>query len=77
MTTSDFSAHIQVCPSFNDTDPMGIVWHGNYAKFFERVREVLFRRFDYSYDQMARSGYAYPIIEMSVKYRHPFNWLLI
>lgn len=73
MTTPDFSAHIQVCPSFNDTDPMGIVWHGNYAKFFERVREVLFRRFDYSYDQMARSGYAYPIIEMSVKYRHPWR----
>ncbi len=30
------------------------------------------RRFDYSYDEIARSGYAYPIIEMSVKYRHPW-----
>ncbi len=73
MTNPDFTAQIQICPSFHDTDPMGIVWHGNYAKFFERAREVLFRRFHYDYAQMAQSGFAYPIVDMSVKFRHPWH----
>ena len=24
---------------FNETDPLGIVWHGNYISYFEEGRE--------------------------------------
>lgn len=25
---------------FSDTDAMGVVWHGNYLRFFEDAREA-------------------------------------
>lgn len=75
MTTDKrFTAQIEVTPSFNDTDPMGIVWHGAYIRFFERVREELFRSFAYGYKEMKESGYAYPVVDLQIKYRKP--WLL-
>ncbi len=74
MTTEDrFTTEIEITPSFNDTDPMGIVWHGTYIRFFERAREQLFRRFDYGYKAMKESGYAYPVVDLHIKYRRPWH----
>lgn len=62
---------IIVSPSFHDVDPMGVVWHGNYLKFFEKVREALFAELHFSYKEMMESGYTWPVIEVQIKYRHP------
>lgn len=69
-----FTASVDFIPSFNDTDPMGIVWHGTYLRFFEKAREVLFRSLHYGYKEMRESGYAYPVVDVHIKYRRP--WLL-
>jgi acyl-CoA thioester hydrolase len=53
---------------FHDLDPVGIVWHGNYAKYFEIARCALLETFNYNYDEMARSGYAWPIIDLHMRY---------
>jgi acyl-CoA thioester hydrolase len=53
---------------FHDLDPVGIVWHGNYAKYFEIARCALLETFDYNYDQMALSGYSWPIIDLHMRY---------
>ena len=53
---------------FYDVDPMNVVWHGNYLKYFEVVRSALLNKIDYNYQQMAESGYAWPIVELKVKY---------
>ncbi|MBC9131539.1 acyl-CoA thioesterase [Frischella sp. Ac48] len=62
------SATIEVITSFHDTDAMGVVWHGNYLKFFEKAREALFKKFNYGYKEMLDSGYVWPIIDTRVKY---------
>jgi acyl-CoA thioester hydrolase len=56
---------------FYDVDPMGIVWHGNYVRFLEVARSALLSRLGYDYEQMAASGYAWPIVDLRLKYRKP------
>lgn len=62
------AADVIVKCQFYDLDPMGIVWHGNYPRYFELARCALLDRLDYNYQQMSESGYAWPIVDMRIKY---------
>ena len=64
----DLSHEIELTPSFHDLDPMNIVWHGNYVKYLEIARCALLAKFDYDYPQMRASGFAWPIVDMRLKY---------
>lgn len=64
----DLSAELAFTPAFHDLDPMVVVWHGHYLKYFELVRCALLQRFDYDYVQMKESGYAWPVVDLRVKY---------
>lgn len=64
----DLSHEIELSPAFHDLDPMNIVWHGNYVKYLELARNALMARFNYDYPQMHESGYAWPIVDLRVKY---------
>ncbi len=71
MTNALRSHSIQLTIPFHDVDAMGVVWHGNYFRYFENAREALLNTFDYSYRQMSESGYVWPIVETKVKYIVP------
>lgn len=58
---------------FYDLDPMNVVWHGNYARFLELGRCDLLDRVGYNYRQMQASGFAFPIVEMRLKYVAPIR----
>ncbi len=64
----DLSHEIELSPAFHDLDPMNIVWHGNYVKYLELARNALMAKFNYDYPQMHESGYAWPIVDLRVKY---------
>jgi acyl-CoA thioester hydrolase len=68
------SADIVVKTQFYDLDPMEIVWHGNYARFFEQARCALLDKLDYNYQQMSESGFAWPIVDMRIKYVRPLRF---
>ena len=68
MTKPDLSWEIEVVPAFFDLDPMDIVWHGHYVKYLELARCALLERFNYSYPQMRESGYAWPVVDLRLKY---------
>ena len=59
---------------FFDLDPMNIVWHGNYARFLELGRCAFLDRLDFNYTQMQASGFAFPIVEMRLKYVAPIRF---
>ena len=65
---TDLVAEIELSPAFHDLDPMDVVWHGHYLKYFELVRCALLQRFDYDYPQMRESGYSWPIVDLRAKY---------
>jgi acyl-CoA thioester hydrolase len=56
---------------FYDVDPMNVVWHGNYFRFFEKARSDLLDLLDYNYAQMKASGYVWPIVDFRIKYVRP------
>jgi len=64
------SACIDVTVAFHDIDIIGVMWHGHYLKYLETARWALMDQLDFGYDTMAASGYAWPIVEMHVKYLH-------
>ncbi|MGC0819046.1 thioesterase family protein [Pantoea agglomerans] len=70
---TEHHAEVLLTVSFHDCDPMGVVWHGNYFRFFEVAREALLRSINYSYGEMAASGYVWPVVDTRVKYRQPLR----
>ena len=66
------SAEIEV--PFQDVDPMQVVWHGNYFRYFETARAALLRRIDYDYPQMQASHYLWPIIELQARFMQPLRY---
>lgn len=70
----DLSHEIRLAPAFHDLDPMNIVWHGHYVKYLELARCALLARFNYDYPQMRDSGYAWPVVDMRLKYIGPIEF---
>ena len=50
---------------------MNIVWHGNYVRYLETARCELLRKIGYDYPQMRASGFAWPVVDMRLKYIRP------
>jgi len=61
-------AETEITVEFFHLDPLRIVWHGNYLNYFEIGRRALLEKIGYSYDEMEKSGYTFPVIEISAKY---------
>lgn len=59
---------------FHDVDSMNIVWHGRYVKYFELARCQLLDSFNYGYEAMRDSGYAWPVVDMRIKYVRPLRF---
>lgn len=67
------SAEVTIQVQFYDLDPMRIVWHGNYPRFLEQARSALFEKISFGYREMAESAFAWPIVDMRIKYVRPIN----
>lgn len=62
------SASVDIQIQFYHLDPLEIVWHGNYPRFLEKARCALLDKIGYNYEEMRNSGYAWPIVDMRIKY---------
>jgi len=58
----------EISVPFHDVDAMGVVWHGRYVKYLEVARCLLLDSFDYGYENMRDSGFAWPVVDMRIKY---------
>lgn len=68
------STDVVIRAQFYDLDPMQVVWHGNYVRYLEQARCALLDGIGYNYPQMALSGYAWPIVDMRIKYVRPVRF---
>ena len=53
----------QIRVRFNETDPLGIVWHGYYITYFEDGREAFGRQHGISYLDTYDTGFTTPIVK--------------
>ena len=56
---------------FHEVDMMMVTWHGHYVKYLEVARCELLDRIHYNYTEMVQSGYAWPVIDMAIRYVKP------
>ena len=61
-------AEEEITVEFYDCDPMRVVWHAAYLNYFEIARRKLLEKIGYDYYEMEKSGYVFPVIDVSVKY---------
>jgi len=54
---------------FNECDPLGIVWHGHYIKYFEDGREAFGRHHGISYLDVMNSGFSTPIVKSACEHK--------
>ena len=60
---------------FHDLDPMEVVWHGNYFKYFDVTRDALFQKLDVDlYRIYEETRYIFPIIRTSIKHVFPLRF---
>ncbi len=70
----NWSASIELEVPFHDVDMMEVAWHGHYVRYFEIARCKLLGQLDYNYPQMRDSGYAWPVIDLHVRYVQPLRF---
>lgn len=56
---------------YQETDRMGIAYHGNFLTWFEVARVSLLDRVGYPYRELEKQGYYLPILEVYTKYELP------
>lgn len=53
---------------YSETDQMGVVYHGNYAQFFEMGRTEWLRSLGVTYKDMEKSGIMLPVISLQCNF---------
>lgn len=54
---------------YEETDAMGMVYYGNYARYLEVVRAEMIRAEGLSYASMEEQGVLMPVLRMNITYR--------
>jgi len=58
---------------FNETDPLGIVWHGHYVAYLEDGREAFGEEFGISYKDIQNAGLFAPVVKCTIDYKLPLR----
>lgn len=64
----------QVRVRYAETDQMGVVYHGNYAQYFEMGRVEWLRNMGVSYKWMEENGVMLPVVSLSMNYKKPARY---
>ncbi|RDI09760.1 acyl-CoA thioesterase [Flavobacterium sp. AG291] len=59
---------------YAETDQMGVVYHGNYAQYFEMGRVEWLRNLGVSYKSMEEDGVMLPVVSLTMNYKKPARY---
>ncbi|MCK4749078.1 MAG: acyl-CoA thioesterase [Bacteroidales bacterium] len=60
--------------TYADTDQMGVVYYGNYGRFFEIGRTEMIRGMGLPYVELEKEGIAMPVYSVESKYRNVLKY---
>lgn len=69
-----FIAENKVRVRYAETDQMNVVYHGNYAQYFEVARAESIRHLGFTYKDMEAMGVIMPVVELQVKFIRPAHY---
>ena len=59
---------------FEETDPLGLVWHGRYPSYFEDARVMLGNSLGIGYLDFYRAGVMAPVTQLNIDYAAPLRY---
>jgi len=65
---------VQIRVRYQETDQMGVVYHGNYFTYFEIGRTEYLRSFGYTYRDMEASGIYAVAVKVECSYHKPAKY---
>ena len=70
MKIHEFNVRVR----YSETDQMGVVYHGNYAQYFEMGRVEWLRNMGVSYKWMEENGVMLPVVSLTMNYKKPSRY---
>jgi acyl-CoA thioester hydrolase len=70
MKEHQFSVRVR----YAETDQMAVVYHGNYAQYFEMGRVEWLRNLGVSYKWMEDNGIMLPVVSLTMNYKKPARY---
>lgn len=69
-----FISETKIRVRYAETDQMNVVYHGNYAQYFEVGRAESIRQLGFTYKDMEAMGIIMPIVEWHAKFIRPAHY---
>jgi acyl-CoA thioester hydrolase len=69
-----YTSETKIRVRYAETDQMNVVYHGNYAQYFEVARAESIRELGFTYKEMEALGIVMPIVEIHCKFIRPAHY---
>lgn len=70
----ELSSKTEVLVRFNEADPLGIVWHGHYIRYFEDGREAFGNLHGLCYLDVFKQGFVIPVVSVQCDYKRSLRY---
>ncbi|HEX5153712.1 MAG TPA: acyl-CoA thioesterase [Parafilimonas sp.] len=68
------SEKVMVNVRFNEADPLGMVWHGHYIRYFEDAREAFGNKYGIGYLDFYNNGFIVPVVNVQCNYKRSLRY---
>jgi len=68
------SGIVEVNVRFNEADPLGIVWHGHYIRYFEDGREAFGNEHGIGYLDFYKKGFVIPVVSVQCDFKRSLKY---
>ena len=69
-----YTTAFQIRVRYAETDQMNVVYHANYATYFEVARTESIRKLGFTYREMEAMGIEMPVTEITMTYLRPARY---
>ena len=64
----------EILVRFNEADPLGIVWHGHYIRYFEDGREAFGNQYGIGYLDFYKKGFVIPVVNVDCSFKKSLRY---
>jgi acyl-CoA thioester hydrolase len=71
---NELSNTTEILVRFNEADPLGIVWHGHYIRYFEDGREAFGAMYNLKYLDVYKKGFVTPVVSVQCDFKKSLRY---
>ena len=71
---NQLNCRIEILVRFNEADPLGIVWHGHYIRYFEDGREAFGNMHGLGYLEVYKLGFVIPVVSVQCDFKRSLRY---